>query len=587
MGAGETVTQINSLVKKVLKNVTITDILEAINKKYGNRPALRINMEDGSSRQITFVKLGRKVIGVSSALINLGIEKNDRVAILSENRPEWAIAFFGIISCAATVVPIDIKLSDKEIRFILDDTQTKCVFVSKKYIGVIDNLRSDLPHIERVILLDENGREDVISLKGLKKHRGKERGRPISTEDTALIVYTSGTTGIAKGVEISCKNLLFQVMTFSKMIHCGTRDRFLSILPLNHMLEMTGGLIVPLYGGSCVTYCDSLKPTTLLPLMRKCRTTAMICVPLVLKMLHGGIMKKADKLSPSRQKVFKTFLSISRFLLKFEIRIGKLLFRPVHEEFGGRLRGFVSGGAPLDVDIEVDLNAMGFRVLQGYGLTETAPVISVNTYRMTKFGSVGRPLPGVDVRIIKESNAALEGEILTRGPHVMKGYFRNLEETRAVMKDGWFSTGDLGYFDKNGFLHISGRLKNLIALGTGKKVFPEEVEAVIGKSPYIKEMSVLGRIATRGLREGHEEVFAVIVPEHELFEESERTDKQKMRDRISSEIARLSKSLAVHKRIMDFDIWEEELPKTVTRKIKRKVLVDMINEKRGTDTIFV
>ena len=566
---------IDSMVKTVLSNTTIKDILEAINKKYGNKTALRIKSEDGSFREISYVKLGRRVVSISSVLINLGIKKGDRVAIFSENRPEWAASYFGIIFCGGVILPIDVKLTDSEIQFILNDSQAKCIFVSAKYLPAIDRLRIVLPHLENIILLDKSPRTDIIQLNKLRPHRGKERDRPIYPEDTVIIVYTSGTTGVAKGVEISYKNLLFQVLRFSEIIRCTPKERLLSVLPLNHMLEITGGLIAPLYAGSCVTYCETLKASALLPLMKEAGTTAIICVPLVLTMIHSGIMKRIAKAGPLRRTLFSILFAFSKFLLKFNIRTGRLLFRTVHREFGGRLHTFISGGAPLALDIEIEMNALGFRILQGYGLTETAPVISVNTFEATRFGSVGKPMPGVEVRILKEKETDAEGEIVTRGPHVMKGYFRNPGKTAEIIQDGWLHTGDLGYFDKDGFLYISGRKKNMIILGGGKKVFPEEVEDVIGKSPYIKEICVLPKIAERALRKGHEEVYAVIVPNLELFEQERIAAKEEITAKISSEIARLSKNLASHKRIMSFDISYEALPKTVTQKIRRDVLSGM------------
>jgi len=568
---------IDSMVKTVLLNVTIGDILETINKKYGNKTALRIKNDDGSFRDISYVKLGRRTVSISSVLINLGVNKGDRVAILSENRPEWATAYFGIMSCGGTILPVDVKLADAEIRFILNDSEAKCIFLSGKYLDTIDRLRNDLPHLKNVILFDKSPRTDIIQLNKLRPHRGKDRARPIYPEDTAVIVYTSGTTGSAKGVEITYKSLLFQALRFSEIIRCTPKEKLLSILPLNHMLEITGGLIAPLYSGSCVTYCDTLKTNTLLPLMRETGTTAIISVPLVLKLLYSGIIKKVTKLHPFKQKIFRALLALSSFLLKFKIRAGRLLFPSVHKEFGWRLHTFISGGAPLSMDIEVGLNALGFRILQGYGLTETAPVVSVNTYKDNKFGSVGKPMPGVEIKIIKAKDSDTEGEILTRGPHVMKGYFRNPKKTaEAFEKDGWFRTGDLGYIDKDGFLFISGRKKNLIILGSGKKVFPEEVEDVVGRSPYIKEICVLASIAERGLREGHEEVHAVVVPNTELFEQENITDKKAVKDKLYFEIARLSKDLAPYKRIMSFDVSYESLPKTVTAKIKRDAVSKMI-----------
>lgn len=570
---------IKEMMKAVYRNVTIIDVLEAINKKYGDSTALQIKTKEGAFHKLSYVELGRRTVDISSKLIKLGVQKGDRAAILSESRPEWAIAYFGVVSCGGIVVPIDIKLSEKEIQFILNDSQAKCIFVSEKHISTIDNLKIVLPRLENVIVIDDIDREDVILLKDIKMRKGEEKYSAIYPEDTALIVYTSGTTGVAKGVELTYKNLLFQVMAISDVVNYSKDDNFLSILPLNHMLEITGGLIAPLYAGSCVTYCESLKTTTILSLTKETHTTAMICVPLVLKMMHDGIFRKIEKLPPAKQKIFYHLLSVSKSLLKFNIRIGRFLFREAHDEFGGRLKGFVSGGAPLNLDVEIDFNALGFRILQGYGLTETAPVISVNTYNRNKFGSVGRPLPGVEVKIIKENEKSPDGEIVVRGPNIMKGYYKSPEKTAEVIKDGWLHTGDIGYLDKDGYLHISGRLRNLIVLGAGKKVFPEEVEEVIGKTPFIKEICVLGKIATQGLRKGCEEVYAVIVPNLDMFDAPERQDIPKIKGKINSEISRLCENLAEYKKPMDFEIRLEELPKTATRKIRRNLVSESVNAK--------
>jgi long-chain acyl-CoA synthetase len=562
---------IHKMAKTVLRNITIHDVLETINKDYGDITALQIKNADGSWRKLSYVQLGRRAVDVSSTLIKLGIQKNDRVAIYSESRPEWPVALFGIISCAGILVPIDVKLSEKEVQFILNDSQAKFIFVSSHYLPVIDSLASVLPHIKQIILFDDSPRKDITLLNSLKMEEGEAKYLPIYPEDTALIVYTSGTTGVAKGVELSYKNLLFQVIALSEVVQYKQGDQFLSILPLNHMLELTGGLIAPLYAGATITYCESLKVPVLIGLMQETHTTTMISVPLVLKMLHDGVMKEVKKQSAIAQNMFYFLLNISKVLLRFKIRVGRSLFNSIHKKFGGALVGFVSGGAPLDIDIEVNFNALGFRILQGYGLTETAPVISVNTYTANKYGSVGQPLHEVEVQIDKE------GEIVTRGPHVMKGYFNNAEKTSEVIKDGWFHTGDIGYLDRDNFLHITGRIRNLIVLGAGKKVFPEEVEEVIGKSPYIKEICVLGKAATQGIRKGCEEVYAIVVPNLDNFKEPERRDQQKIKDRINAEIQHYSKDLAEYKRIKDFAIWTDELPKTATRKIRRKAVADLIN----------
>jgi long-chain acyl-CoA synthetase len=559
-----------------LETVTIIDILEAINKNYGDIPALQIADKDGSFRRISYVELGRRTVDISSNLIKWGITKGDRIAIYSENRPEWVVALFGIICSAAITVPIDTKLSESEARFILSNSEARCIFVSKKYLDTVTKIKASLPRLEFVVALDDCDDPGIIRCKDLKLASGEDKNRPIYEDDSALIIYTSGTTGVAKGVELTYRNLLFQVKALSEIVRYKTQDRFLSILPLNHTLELTGGLIAPLYAGACITYCDSLKPSHMLALMKETKTTMMICVPLVIKMLHDGAMDKVAKMPVFQQRVFNSLLGVSKWFLKRNIRIGCLFFSAVHKEFGGRLRGFVSGGAPLNNEVELSFSALGFWILQGYGLTETSPVISVNTYKAYRFGSVGRPLPGLRVKILAENSEAKDGEILTRGHHIMRGYFRDPEKTAEVIKDGWLHTGDIGHLDKDGFLYITGRIRNLIVLGAGKKVFPEEVEQVMSRSPLIKEICVLGRVATKGLRKGCEEVYAVVAVNLDMFTADERKNPDLVKKKIASEISRLGADLAEYKKIGDFEVWPEELPKTASRKIKRKALADII-----------
>lgn len=561
-----------------LKDITIIRLLIAINRRFSDVPALQIT-EGDKLKSISYIELGYRTADTAYNLKKLGIERGDRVAIFSESRPEWSIAFFGTISCAGIVVPMDIKLSDAEIEFILNDSESKCIFVSKKLLDTILKLKPKLKSLQNIICLDEVSNEVVLLLKDFKFPAGEIPHRDIEPEDVALIVYTSGTTGIAKGVQLTYNNLLFEVVSLNELIKFNSKDEFLSLLPLTHMLEITGGLLGPLYVGATITYCDSLKPTNILSLMKKTKTTVMVTVPLILKMFHNNMIKKIDGLPKFKKGLVKTMMRLSKFLLKFRIRVGKLLFPSIHKQFGGRLRCFVSGGAPLDPVVESDFNAFGFRILQGYGLTETSPVITVNNFEECKYGSVGKPLPDIEVKILTNTETgSKEGEIITRGPHVMKGYYKNPEKTAEVLRDGWFYTGDIGYFDDDGFLYISGRSKNLIVLGAGKKVFPEEVEEVMSASIYIKEICVLGRISKIGIRKGCEEVYAVVVPNLDSFSKEERGNNEIIRTKISEEISRLGEKLADYKRIMDFEIWEEELPKTSTRKIKRKILLEMVSQ---------
>ncbi|MFA5093745.1 MAG: AMP-binding protein [Candidatus Omnitrophota bacterium] len=559
-------------------NFSIHELMESINKRWFSKTALQIKTREGWNR-LSYVPLGERAVDISSSLLKLGMEKGDRAAVLSESRPEWGAALFGIISCGGIVVPMDVKLSEKEMAFILKDSGARFIFVSEKYLPVVDSIKAALPELRHIFAIDDTDRQDLIKTKELKMRPGEKKYLPLTMDDTAVIVYTSGTTGVAKGVEITYKNLIFQARELNRLVRYNESDNFLSMLPLNHMLELTGGFLSPLYVGATVTYCDSLKPSNIMAMMAETRTTAMITVPLILKMFHDGIMKKAQSRPFVSRKAFFTCLHLCRFLLRFRVKAGRLFFGRIHRQFGGRLRCFVSGGAPLDTTVEMDFNAMGFTILQGYGLTETSPVIAVNTFEELKYGSVGKPLPGVEVKLIRpDGTSGDEGEIVTRGDHVMKGYFRNPEKTAEVIKDGWLYTGDIGKFDKDGFLYITGRIRNLIVLGGGKKVFPEEIEEVMSESPYIKEICVLGRKAQSGLKAGTEEVFAVIVPALEMFRAGAKYDKEAVKKKIGEEITRLGGDLAEYKKISDYMLYFDELPKTSTRKVKRAEVKSLLGD---------
>ncbi len=559
-----------------LKNVTILDLLYAITKRFEDVPALKVD-----DRVITYNQLRERSVDVSATLIKLGLQPGERCAIFMESRPEWAIAYFGIVSAAGVTVPLDTKLSETEVLFILNDAQARCVFASGHYVDLIQQRRADLPHLKQVFSFDGSSDPMIIDVTGLRCGPEDIRNRPLDVkpEDTALIVYTSGTTGMAKGVMISYKNLLFEVMQLHSLVQFSPRDHFISILPLNHLLEITGGLIAPLYSGACVTYCSSLKAPTIMKLMQENKATGMFLVPLVLKMFHNGVCKQLEKLPAGQQRTVKWLMRVSRFLHRFGINAGKLFFKKIHDGFGGHLKCFVCGGAPLEKNIEEDFEAWGIPILQGYGLTETSPVIAVNTFKDRRIGSVGKPLSGLEVRIVPPEGGGTrpgEGEITVRGPNVMKGYYQRPDLTAEVIRDGFFHTGDLGYLDRDGFLFISGRIKNLIVLGGGKKIFPEEVEEVMSKSPLIKEICVLGRKATQGIRKGTEEVYAVVVPDWDRFSQAERSDDAQIQAKISAALEERGKHLADYKRVSEFEIWREELPKTSTRKIKRKEVLAKI-----------
>jgi long-chain acyl-CoA synthetase len=382
-------------------------------------------------------------------------------------------------------------------------------------------------------------------------------------------------------VEITCGNLRFEVEAFAHYVDYRGDDQFLSILPVNHLFEITGGFLGPLYYGCTITYCQSLKPTELLKAMQQTGTTVMLVVPLVLKMLHDGIFRRVEGLPPGQRRMFQSLFNFSKRLDRLGVPLGRLVFKSVQRQFGGRLRAFVCGGAPLDPELAYDFSALGLIVLQGYGLTETAPVLTANGLKANRIGSVGKPLPGVEIMIVRETPNAPDGEIVARGPNVMRGYYKNPEATAEVLRDGWFHTGDLGYFDRDGFLFISGRKKSLIVTGGGKKVQPEEVEELLSRSPFIKEVCVIGRPAIGGLKVGTDEVYAIIVPNEDQFKAVNKPfDEVTIRRVLVEELSGLGKELADYKRPVGFEVWKEELPKTATRKIKRLEVRNRVLERR-------
>jgi long-chain acyl-CoA synthetase len=538
---------------------------------YGERVAFYLR-EDGLWKETTYSKLAEDVRGLSDYLIEQGVARGDRIAILAESRPEWAVAFFAAIRSGAAVVPIDIKLTTDEHSSILADAEPRFLFVSAQMLETARELQARAPFSMSIIVLnqraDDAGYPSLAQLRASTSRDGVER----DYDETAMIVYTSGTTGSPKGVMISFRNLGYQVMSVECVMKLTSKDVLLSMLPLNHLLELTCGLLGVLYAGGAICYSHTLFPQEIAEAMREKRVTAMITVPLFLKMLKGSIDREVDRTGMLGRALFRASLRVApRRGPRF---INRLLFRKVHRQFGGSLKNFISGGAALDPDVAEFFDRLGIPIYLGYGLTETSPVISVNTPNARRMNSVGRPLAGVRVRILGDGEKEGEGEILTAGPHVMQGYYRRADLTEKVVdQDGWFHTGDIGRLDKDGFLYITGRIKNLIVLASGKKVNPEEVEAVIARSEIIKEVCVLGSTSREGLMRGTEEVCAVVVPSDAALKSTERSEIVK---RINEEVARLSEDLAPYKRASRVYLYFEDLPKTTTRKIKRPVLLEWL-----------
>ncbi|MDH4231194.1 MAG: AMP-binding protein [Nitrospirota bacterium] len=562
----------------------VIGLLEIARGHFCDKTALRT---EDDVKKISYGELWQAVINTSSSLVAMGLNATDRVAILSENRPEWAVAFFGIIAAGARVVPLDTRLKENELAYIVNDSGASGIFFSERYLPQVKGLKETCGRLRLFISLDEVKDEiEPIPLAGMKCSRSYYRHQGSSLSDVATIIYTSGSTGFPKGVELTHSNLLFEAKAFSDILSAGPGDRILSFLPLNHALELICGLLGPLYSGTTITYLKDARPDSLLRSLAQIKPTMVTIVPMLANLMYENIIAEIKRRYVLRRLIFYAALSLSGFFNLFGMNAGRALFGKVYQRFGGALRCLICGGAPLDKKVARKLALMGITILEGYGLTEASPTVSVNTFRENRIGSVGKPLPGVEVRIVKEHPSDPAGEIITRGPHVMKGYLNNTERTHEAIRNGWLHTGDLGYLDKDGFLFVTGRLKNVIVTSMGKKVQPEEVENALLRHPLIREGCVVGRRISEGVRKGGEEVYAVVVPDRDYIrkEYGEVTEAQLQR-LVGEAVRKSSGEIAGYKKITGFEIWENELPKTSTRKIRRVEILRQIRQRRNHETL--
>ncbi len=555
-----------------LRSSKILSHIENRTAMYEQRVALGIKSQYGW-REFTYKGLGMMSRKIARYLIeDIGIKKGSGIAILSESKPEYGACVFASVLAGGITIPLDIKLSKYELASILKDCLPEVMLVSKSYLDTALELQKEIPEIKHIIINDENAHSDGIPSIYTLPDKFDAKWRQRSSKSTALIIYTSGTTGSPKGVEISFANMNAQLEDLTDAINVilpeNKKTTMLSILPMNHLFEMTVGFSTFLNFGHTVYYTTSLKPKDILSIIREKQVQFMLVVPAFLKLLKAGIEKEIKSSPKSVQTGFKILYGLAKFIPFYSVK--KLMFKKIHDNMGGHFFGCISGGAPLDIEVGEFFERIGIKVYQGYGLSETSPVVSVNTDKRNNLASVGRPLRHFEAKIDKTN-----GELLLRGPSVMKGYHNQPEMTAEVIDtDGWLHTGDIAKIDKDGHIFITGRIKNMIVLQGGKKVFPEEVEAVLEKSDYISEVCVLSTKKIFGSKDGSEEVTAVVVPKQELYSTKSDEDIDKI---IKYEVKILSERLAQYKRPTTVIISKQELPKTTTRKVKRNDVKELIN----------
>ncbi len=577
--------------------MTLTSMFEQSIQQHGSKPALAHKPKSGTYQDISYAKLGESVDAFSKGLNALGVQKNDRVAILSENRPEWAITDFGSLKAGAVTVPMFSTLTAAQVSYILNDSGAKIICASTEaQLKKVLSIRDDVPTLEHIILFDAiEGEipEGVIQFEdvcGNTEEAASGENSDTSEDNIATIIYTSGTTGNPKGVMLTHANFISNLQACKSLIDVGETDVLLSFLPLSHVFERLGGHYVPLFSGAKVAYAESTF--TVARNMQEVSPTVMLSVPRLYETMHDRVLSAVQAGSPLKQKIFHWGVSVGSAassaiqqgknpsaLLQLKQSIAdKLVFAKLKAATGGRLRFFVSGGAALPQSIAEFFHAAGILILEGYGLTETSPVISMNHPAKWKFGTVGVPVPGVEVQI------AEDGEILTRGPHVMKGYFNNEAETAAVIDaDGWFYTGDIGLIDEDGFVKITDRKKNIIVLSNGKNVAPQPIESELVQSPFITQILLIGN--------ERKNLAALVVPnfdalkawaEENGIETTESTallQASEIQQLIQREIRSRLTDFADFEQVRRFALLEKEFSQeademTPTLKLKRNVIIE-------------
>ena len=569
------------------------------------KPDRMMVKKDGAWKAISTAEFETTVRRLSLGFQALGLKPGDRVALLSENRPEWVMADFATLTAGGVTVPIYTSLLPDQIRYIIDDAGATIVVCSDRdLLRKVEAVRGALPSVEHIVLLEGEGPEGALSFadvldKGKRLdetspgafERSAEAARP---GDLASIIYTSGTTGLPKGVMLSHANFVSNIDSLRAVIDFRADDTILSFLPLSHVLERTA-MFLFVHSGSAIAYAESIEAVA--ANMVEVRPTIVVSVPRLFEKIYARVMDQILAGSRLKRAIFVWALATGK---KYAARViahepvpkhlalkrglaEKLVYSKITSKTGGRMRFFVCGGAPLSKDIAEFFYAMGLIVLPGYGLTETSPVLTANTLNDYRFDTVGKTVPGVELRI------AADGEILARGPNVMMGYYKNETDTREVMKGGWLHTGDIGRFDADGFLTITDRKKDIIVTSGGKNIAPQPIESLIQSSPYIANAVVLG--STRRF------ISALIVPDFDKLESRARAQGVPFKDRaelcrrtelidfLLDEVSRVTPELAPYERVKriavldrDFDMGLDEV--TPTLKVKRNIV-----EKKYADLI--
>jgi len=562
------VSDAQAVIADVLKGRTIFEVFARAAERYGDKPMLQVRRESRWLRY-TYKEALEATVAITRRLDERGLSPGDRIAICAGSCPEWALTYLSAMRAGLTAIPLDPELPPKEAWAHARFAGARLMCAGR---GTHDGLSAAHGDDDAEVVLMG---EPFIPRPAASRDAAPDPV-PLDGEAVASILFTSGTTVTPKAVQLTHRNLLANARALLAVHPVYPTDELLSVLPLYHAFEFTGGFLVPMIGGATVTYVDRLKGPDVQIAMKMTGTTAMLVVPRLLRMFRDSIHHKVDASGVAARALFGLMRRVSSLS---GYRLGRVLFGRVHRQFGGRLRMFVSGGSRLDPELYDAFSCLGFPVYEGYGLTETSPVLTVNPPGKSVRGSVGPPLSNVELDI---RNPGLErvGEVWVKGPNVMSGYLDNPEATAEVLVDGWFRTGDLGRVDEDGWLYLTGRSKDLIVTSAGKNVYPDEVEARYRDMPFVKELCVFGMTAPDGLGDA---VHAVVVVDPDLDPE---LDLSSIEREIRAAAEETAAELPQHQHISQFHFWQRDLPRTSTLKAKRGLIRDIVASERLSEEVL-
>lgn len=555
------------------------EVLNGVVSKYPSNIAFTIKTKRGANpeyRDVTFREFKSEVDSFATGLIKLGL-KNKRVAVIGKNSYEWAVTYFAVLSGVGIIVPLDKGLPEQEIEDLMIRSEADAIVFENAYLETMMKIKSNKStKIKNFICMANIENDEVICFNNVVE-LGKEELKSgnktiykakINPESASVILFTSGTTSISKAVLLSQKNLMSDLYGIESAIKVFPNDVNMAFLPFHHCLGAIG-LITLLNGGAKVVFCDGLRYIS--QNLKEYKVTVFFCVPLILESMHKKIIAEINKKGLNGKVNFAK--KLSKILMKFGIDVRRRLFKTILDNLGGGVRLVVSGAAAIDRQVVEDFNAFGILTIQGYGLTETSPVLCVENEKSIRYGSIGFPLCNVDVKIDNPNEEGI-GEVIAKGPMVMLGYYNNQEATNEVLKDGWFHTGDLGYIDSDGYVFLTGRVKNVIVLKNGKNVYPEELEILISGLPYVLENMVFG------IPEADDDLMLAVklVYNEEMFANMEISEVEK---RIWADIKEINNSLTTYKHIKKLIITTEPMTKTTTNKVKRNIEISKTLETLG------